>query len=129
MASAINGLYMRGNNTDIIFLHDLHVFGKHGVYEEERNVEQEFIIDVSATIDTTLAAKSDNLKDTVDYVQFKNIAEEIIQGISCYLVEKIGEDIAKRVLEDKRIVSVVVTIKKPAVLKNGLPGVTITRTR
>ena len=44
-------------------------------------------------------------------------------------VEKIGEDIANKILGDARILSVTVTIKKPVALENGLPGVKITRTR
>lgn len=114
---------------DTVFIRDLKLLGKHGVYDAERNVEQEFIIDIEAEIDTGAAAQSDKLEDTIDYVRFKTIAEEVIQNQSHYLVEKIGDLIANKILEDKRIQSVSVTIKKPTVLENGVPGVKIIRSQ
>ncbi len=112
---------------DSVFLHGLSVLGKHGVMERERHVEQEFILDIVATVDTRAASASDSLSDTVDYVRFRDIAEAVIKNESHYLIERVAERIAGHILEDTKIREVSITIRKPAVLPNGVPGITITR--
>lgn len=112
---------------DYIHIEKLFFAGKHGVYAKERRVEQEFEISIRLTFDTSKASKTDKLKDTIDYQRVKNIVEETITGGSRYLVEKLGEEIALKSLEDKRIGTAEVTIKKTAVWDNGIPGVTIIR--
>jgi 7,8-dihydroneopterin aldolase/epimerase/oxygenase len=114
---------------DRVFLNGLSVHGKHGVMPRERKVEQEFIVDIVATVDTTAAAASDTLDDTVDYVRFRDIAEHVIKTESHYLIERVADRIATRIMEDARIQEISITIQKPAVLPNGIPGITITRAR
>ena len=114
---------------DSVFIEELRLQGKHGVHEHERAESQEFILDIRVTLDTAKAAASDNLEDTVDYGNFGAIAKEVVDQNSFYLIEKLGSAICSRVLEDRRIIEVSITIRKPAALKNGLPGVTISRTR
>lgn len=114
---------------DTVFIEGLSLKGKHGVHEHERQVEQEFIIDIRADIDTNNAVRSDKLEDTANYSDFMRIAEEVVRKNSFYLIERLGETIAKRVLDDARIVRVEVTVRKPAALQNGKPGVRIVRSR
>jgi len=114
---------------DRVFIEDLRLSGKHGVREHERQNEQEFVIDITASADTRAAVASDNLADTVDYSHFAAVAKEIVGGESFYLIERLADTICSHILEDKRIQQVEVTIRKPAALKNGLPGVTIIRSR
>ncbi len=112
---------------DYIHLTNLFFSGKHGYYETERKVEQEFSIEVKLGFDTAKAGKSDKLADTVNYSEIRNKIKEVIEGSSRYLIETLAEDIAAKILEDKRIHSAEITIKKTAVWDNGVPGVTITR--
>lgn len=114
---------------DRVFINGISVYGKHGVHESERQNEQEFIVDIAAQFDTRKAAASDDLNDTVDYMPFAQMITQVVQQHSFYLIERLAERIAERVLEDTRIQEVNVTVKKPAALTNGLPGVTIVRTR
>ncbi len=114
---------------DTIFIKGLSLQGKHGVGEHERNTEQEFLLDIEAVFDTRAAAASDNLEDTVDYVRFADVARAIVEKNSFYLIEKLAEIIAQRILEDARIESVSVTVRKPSVLASGVPGITLTRSR
>jgi dihydroneopterin aldolase len=112
---------------DHIRITDLFFRGKHGVGNAERNIEQEFLIEADLSFDTQKAGVSDKLVDTLDYSKVRNKIREVIEGPSRYLIEALAEDIAKRILEDKRIKSVEITIRKTAVWKNGVPSVTITR--
>lgn len=114
---------------DRVFINGISLFGKHGVHAEEREHEQEFIIDIDAGFDTRPAAASDDLVDTVNYMPFAEMMKEIVENNSFYLIERLAGKIAERVLEDARIQEVKVTVRKPAALKNGMPGVMIVRTQ
>ena len=114
---------------DMVFIRNLSVRGKHGVGEEERKVEQEFIFDIEATLDVSSAGLSDTLTDTVDYDVFRTLVQQIVGNNSFMLIERLGERVAQEILKDQRIQKVVVTIRKPAVWENGVPGITISRER
>ena len=114
---------------DRVFIEHLSLRGKHGVYDWEWEKSQEFIIDISADIDLAAAAKSDDITDTADWTGMYSIAKEVIEGPSMYLIEKIAEIIAMRILEDKRIKSITVQVRKNEILAEGVPGVSITRNR
>ena len=112
---------------DHIHIDNLLFRAKHGAYAKERRIEQEFSVEVTLGVETPLAGKSDKLKDTIDYQKVKNIIQEVIEGSSRYLIEKLAEEIAVRVLKDKRIKNIELTIRKPEVWDNGTPGITIIR--
>jgi dihydroneopterin aldolase len=112
---------------DRVFIEGLHLAGMHGVLEHERQIEQEFVVDILAAYDAEKAAKSDKIIDAVDYVRFRDIARKVISGKHNYLIERIAGRIATEILKDARIGEVTVTIRKPAVLASGVPGVSITR--
>lgn len=114
---------------DTVFVENLEVIGMHGVHDHERKFEQKFHLDISATFDASAAGASDRLEDTLDYVAFCRIARETVEAKPVYLIEKLALTIANRILEDTRINSVSVTIRKPSVLASGVPGITITRNR
>ncbi len=84
-------------------------------------------MEVLLGVEAPKAGKTDKLRDAVDYQKVKDIIEEVIEGSSRYLVEKLAEEIAARVLKDKRIKTIELTIRKPEVWDNGIPGVTILR--
>ena len=61
---------------DEITLTGLRAHGFHGVYPEERRVGQEFVVDVTMTVDTRRAAASDDVTDTVHY---GDVAEAVVR--------------------------------------------------
>src|SRR3989344_1706973 len=113
---------------DYLHIDNLLFRAKHGVSTKERRVEQEFAVSVRLGVDVSKAGKTDKLKDTVDYQEVKNIIATVLEGSSRYLVEKLAEEIAGRVLKDGRIKVIEITIRKLEVWDNGVPGVTIVRT-
>src|SRR3989344_3085418 len=114
---------------DTVFVQNLSLKGRHGVGEPERRVEQEFLIDIEADMDLSPAEKSDSLTDTANYAEFVAVAREVVEKNSFYLIEKLAGSIAEKILMDARIQNVRITIRKPAVLKDALPGITIERRR
>src|SRR3989344_4119218 len=114
---------------DSIFVEDVRLLGKHGVHEHERKSEQEFVISIHASFDTHKAGQSDELVDTLDYTHLAAIAKVVVENNSFQLIERLAETICSEILQDKRIHKLATTVRKPAALQNGLPGVTIVRTQ
>jgi len=112
---------------DKIFIEHLAVRGKHGVSDEERSREQEFMLDIEIEFDTKAAAESDDLAGTVDYDSFRASAKEIAEGSSFHLIEKLADTIAQNILEDKRIAGVKISVRKSEMYSDCTPGVTIVR--
>lgn len=114
---------------DRVFIERLSVSGKHGVHPREREVAQEFLIDIRAECDTRKAAGTDDIADTVDYSDFRRIAKEVVEQSSFNLMERILETIARRILEDSRISAVELTIRKAKIYPDTVPGISIRRQR
>lgn len=87
--------------------------GRHGVFDHERQHGQRFIVDLVLQIDTTSAARTDQLGDTVDYGAVARRAVEIIEGEPVRLIETLAERIAAAVLTHGGVDAVVVTVHKP----------------
>lgn len=118
---------------DYVFVEGLHVEGKHGHYDEEREQGNRFVVDCSVELDSQAAGMSDMLTDTVDYSRVVRIIEEIFAGSSVHLVETLCEAIAAAVLsEHARALSVTVRVTKlnpPGIGAVSGAGVEITRSR
>lgn len=112
---------------DTIFVENLQIIGKHGVLGHEWSHEQRFLVDIRVETDTTHAGKTDDLAASINYVELCEIAKRIIQGDSVYLIEKLAGNIAEEILKNPLATHVSVTIRKPSVLPNGVPGVTVVR--
>lgn len=100
---------------DCIDLEGIRVFAHHGVYDNEKERGQVFLIDVHLAIDLRSAGASDDLEDTIHYGQ---LADEIVSRASnerWNLIERVAERTAELVLEDSRVTSVSVTVHKPEV--------------
>jgi dihydroneopterin aldolase len=98
---------------DEITLTGLRVFGRHGVYEDERRVGQDFVIDLSLRLDTRPAAASDDVADTVHYGELAQQVAQIVGGEPVDLLETLADRIARHVLADDRVDVVRVTVHKP----------------
>ncbi|MCE9541890.1 dihydroneopterin aldolase [Candidatus Kaiserbacteria bacterium] len=112
---------------DTIFIQDLVIRGKHGVSEEERAHEQEFILDISIDFDTQKAAESCELQDTIDYNFFRSTAHSVVRDSSFLLIETLADTVARKILENTRINYVSVTVKKTEMFDDCIPGVTVVR--
>jgi dihydroneopterin aldolase len=100
--------------SDTITLTGLRVWGRHGVFEHERRDGQEFIVDAVLHFDTTAAAASDELADTVDYGSLAEGLAAVIAGPPCNLIETVAERLMAVCLRDPRVGSATVTLHKPS---------------
>ncbi|WP_435749151.1 dihydroneopterin aldolase [Microbacterium sp. PMB16] len=98
---------------DEIVLTGLTVFGRHGVYDHERDAGQEFIIDLRLRLSLEQAAASDEVTDTVHYGELAEKVAAVVAGEPVNLIETLAERIAGVALDDRRVQSVTVTVHKP----------------
>ena len=99
---------------DQISLTGLRVWGRHGVLPEERRDGQDFVVDVELTVDTRAAAASDALEETVDYAGIADRLAAVVAGEPVNLIETLAARLADVCLQDDRVISVQVTVHKPA---------------
>lgn len=100
-------------SADRIALTGLTVRGNHGVFDFERRDGQEFIVDVVLELDTSAAAASDELADTVDYGALAERMAAIVGGEPVNLLEKLVDRLAAACLQDVRVDAATVTVHKP----------------
>ena len=98
---------------DSIVITGIRGLGYHGVFEEERLDGQEFSVDVRLTVDTSRAAKTDDLADTVDYGRIAGTVHALIVGEPVNLVETLAERIAEACLAFVGVQRVRVVVHKP----------------
>jgi 7,8-dihydroneopterin aldolase/epimerase/oxygenase len=104
----------RAAMSDRIALRGLLVRGHHGVFEYERAEGQDFVVDVTLDVDTSAAARSDDLTDTIDYGALALTVAAIVSGEPVNLLETLADRIATACLADPRATSVEVSVHKPA---------------
>ena len=112
---------------DEVFLENLVLSGRHGVHDSEQAVAQEFIVTISADLDARKAAETDDISDTANYKDFLAIARKVIEGPPARLIETVAQKIAEKILENKKVKKISVTIRKPKAVAPALAGVTIVR--
>ena len=82
----------------IITLKDLKFKAFHGVFEEEKVNGNTFIVDVKIKVDTSKAEKTDNINDTLDYVEvYRRVSVEM--DIPSDLLENVASRINKSIAE------------------------------
>ena len=103
-------------STGEIELKGLRVFGRHGVFDFERENGQEFVIDVNLQLAEGVAeraAASDDVADTVHYGELAEKMAAIVGGEPVNLIETLARRLADAVMEDPRISVTRVTVHKP----------------
>lgn len=88
-----------------------------GTEPHERRSEQEILVDVKVEADISVAARTDKLEDTVDYVRLAELCKAMAITGRYFLVEKYAADIAQAILDRFPVKSVYVAIRKPWVLE------------
>ena len=111
-----------------VHIHDLRVFGHHGVHEEERTTGQDFLFDVE--LDVGERGAGDDFTEAVDYVEVARIVREVSDGRQFTLLEALATAVADELESRFAPNSVLVRVRKPEVKPAGLDGtvgVTVTR--
>lgn len=95
-----------------ILLKDMELYGFHGVFEHERELGQNFYVDLEMELDLDVPCKTDSLEDTLDYVLIFNRVKEATENTRFNLLEALAQHIADTVLSFDKIKKVTVKVKK-----------------
>jgi dihydroneopterin aldolase len=98
---------------DELAITGLECFAHHGVFDFERREGQVFVIDLVLGLDTSPAAASDDLHDTVDYGSLVGAVKAAVERDPVDLIETLAQRIADVCLLQSRVEWVRVTVHKP----------------
>lgn len=87
-------------------------YGYHGETEAERTLGNRFHVDVEIRMDLSVAGRSDDIADTLDYSHAFALIRAVLEDQQCRLIEAIADRVAATLLEDPRIQSVKVRVGK-----------------
>ncbi|GGK96774.1 dihydroneopterin aldolase [Planomonospora parontospora subsp. parontospora] len=117
---------------DRISVRGLRARGRHGVLPAERELGQEFVLDVTLFLDTSPAAAADDLTKTVHYGELAEDLVKVVEGEPVDLIETLAQRLADVCLARERVTAAEVSVHKPAApipLPFDDVVVTITRSR
>ncbi|WP_242134110.1 dihydroneopterin aldolase [Aestuariivivens marinum] len=96
----------------IIKVENIRVFAYHGCLKEETKIGSDYRVDLEVKANLQPSAKSDDLRDTVDYVFLNRIIKEEMNKPS-HLLETVCRRILDRIFsEDKLIIKAVISVSK-----------------
>lgn len=98
---------------DRIELRGLRAVGRHGVFAEEQERGQPFVVDVALELNLGPAARSDDLADTVDYGTLGAEVVAAVERTRFDLIEALAGHIATLALGKQGVIGVTVTVHKP----------------
>ncbi len=99
---------------DEIRIEDLEVYAHHGVYPEEREKGQTFLVRAVLYTDTREAGLTDRLELSTDYGKVCHFITAWMQEHTCQLIEAVADGVARQILlEFPRIREVELEIRKP----------------
>jgi 7,8-dihydroneopterin aldolase/epimerase/oxygenase len=97
---------------DLLLLPGLRFFGHHGVSSEERLAGGEFTVDLEVEADISRAEASDDVADTVNYVDLYHVVRSVVEEEEFHLLEAMASRIAGAVLEVPLVTRVKVRVTK-----------------
>lgn len=101
-----------------------------GVYDWERENQQLVIADVELCTDFSLAGRSDDVADTVDYAIVAELITKTVTEAQSKLLERLGELICERIFANFPVSEIDLTLKKPDILSDvEYVGIRIVRSR
>lgn len=96
-----------------------------GDLPEERDREQRLTVDVALSLDLSFAARSDRLRDTVDYAALAESIRAALKRSRFHMIEAAARCVSGVCLADPRVASVRVRIEKPGAV-TGLRAAAVT---
>ena len=92
---------------------DLQVTAVIGVYDWERETEQQLTFEVDLRTDVAQAASRDDIADALDYSKVAQAVRDVVTEGRFQLIETAAEQVAQRLVADYRLPWVRVQVAKP----------------
>jgi dihydroneopterin aldolase len=98
--------------TDKILISKIDCLVVIGVTPEERALKQRLSIDLEFLIDARHPAKTDSIKDAIDYGEVASAVAQVCGKQAYHLIETVAERIAEKILADFPTLQVRVLLRK-----------------
>ena len=112
------GLWESNRMQDLIYIKDLRLQTIIGIFGWEREVRQEVSIDLEMTFDCKRAAKTDAIKDAIDYKKITKGIIKFVEESEFQLQETLAEGIADLVKNQYKVDSLKLRVSKPGALRH-----------
>lgn len=114
---------------DKVIIRDLLVRGVIGIYEFERHIEQDILVNAILFSDLRSAGRSDRIEDCIDYEKTAQLLQQHAESAARFTVEALAEDLAQICLKIPGVEKVQIRVEKPGAVRfaNSV-GVEIERT-
>jgi 7,8-dihydroneopterin aldolase/epimerase/oxygenase len=110
-----------GKTLSVIRLQNAVFYAYHGVLSDEQNLGGKFEVDVELHGDLSRGAKSDDLKDTINYERVYDCIRGIVMGQKFFLLERLASEIGRGILKQfANTQRVVVRVRKPGAAVKGV---------
>lgn len=115
---------------DKVIIRDLLVRGVIGIYEFERQIKQDILVNVDLFTDTSQAGRSDQIEDCIDYEKTALQLQQHAETSARYTLEALAADLAQLCLKIPGVVKVILRVEKPGAVRFAKSvGVEIERTQ
>ena len=111
-----------------IHLSKIECFGKHGIYDNEKNNEQKFFVDIYININDF---EEDDISKTINYEEVVDLVIKIVARESFDLIESLSKNIVKNIANqfqkgNLRINEIKATVHKPGtILKSKTQNISV----
>lgn len=113
---------------DTVFIRGLKAKAVIGVFDWEKQIRQNLVLDLDLRADVAHAAASDTLEDAVDYKAISQRVVEFVEDSKYQLVESLAEAVAGIIREEFAVSWVRIRIAKPFAVRTAQEvGVVIER--
>jgi dihydroneopterin aldolase len=115
---------------DTIFIQGLKIDTIIGIYDWEREIRQDIVLDIQMSADIKAASVTDNIEQTLSYKSVCKRLIDFVQKSEFQLVETLAESVTQIVIEEFNVEWVKLTVNKgEAVTGAQGVGVIIERTK
>ena len=98
---------------DKVIIQDLRVHGILGIHDWERVTTRKIIINAVVFTDTRSAAKSDHIRDCVNYSDLAKKLRAHAEHAARMTIEALANDLAELCLQEPKVLKVIIRVDKP----------------
>lgn len=102
---------------DIVYIRDLRIETVIGIFQWEREARQTVSLDLEMAFDIGPAARSDDIRDALDYKAISKRLIAFIEGSQFQLIEALADAVATIVREEFAVSWLRLRISKPGALR------------
>ena len=103
-----------------IRLKNMVFYGYHGTAEEEKELGGRFEVDLDLKTKLHKAIETDNIEDTINYVEIYQLVKRIVTENRFHLIEALAGKIVQEIFSNYELDEVTIRLRKPNVPLHGV---------